>query len=96
LAEVYGIGPKKAKDLVDQGITSIAQLRENQQLLNDIQKVGLHYYEDILKRSPRSEIEDYKAYFENAIPKVANVKMEIVGSYRRGAQSSDPSHSKSP
>jgi len=88
LAEVYGIGPKKAKDLVDQGITSIAQLRENQQLLNDIQKVGLHYYEDILKRIPRSEIEDYKAYFENAIPKVANVKMEIVGSYRRGAQSS--------
>jgi DNA polymerase/3'-5' exonuclease PolX len=50
LAEVYGIGPKKAKDLVDQGITSIVKLRENQQLLNDIQKVGLQYYEDILKR----------------------------------------------
>ena len=88
LAEVYGIGPKKAKELVDNGITSIAELRENQQMLNDIQKVGLHYYEDILKRIPRSEIEDYKAYFENAIPKVANVKMEIVGSYRRGAESS--------
>ena len=41
LAEVYGIGPKKAKELVDNGITSIAQLRENQQMLNDIQKVGL-------------------------------------------------------
>ncbi len=88
LAEVYGIGPKKAKELVDNGITSIAELRENQHLLNDIQKVGLHYYEDILKRIPRSEIEDYKAYFENAMPKVANAKMEIVGSYRRGAQSS--------
>ncbi len=88
LAEVYGIGPKKAKELVDNGITSIADLRENQHLLNDIQKVGLHYYEDILKRIPRSEIEDYKAYFESAMPKVANAKMEIVGSYRRGAQSS--------
>ena len=88
LAEVYGIGPKKAKELVDNGITSIAELRENLHLLNDIQKVGLHYYEDILKRIPRSEIEDYKAYFENAMPKVANAKMEIVGSYRRGAQSS--------
>ena len=88
LAEVYGIGPKKAKELVDNGITSIAELRENQHLLNDIQKVGLHYYEDILKRIPRSEIEDYKAYFENAMPKVAGAKMEIVGSYRRGAQSS--------
>ena len=88
LADVYGIGPKKAKELVDNGITSIAELRENQHLLNDIQKVGLHYYEDILKRIPRAEIEDYKAYFENAMPKVANAKMEIVGSYRRGAQSS--------
>ena len=63
LAEVYGIGPKKAKDLVNQGITSIPQLRENQHLLNDIQKVCLQYYEDILKRIPRSEIEDYKAIF---------------------------------
>ena len=88
LAEVYGIGPKKAKDLVEQGITSIAELRENQQLLNDIQKVGLQYYEDILKRIPRSEIEDYKAIFENAFPTGTDGKMEIVGSYRRGAQSS--------
>jgi NAD-dependent DNA ligase len=88
LAEVYGIGPKKAKELVDQGISSISQLRENQHLLNDIQKVGLHYYEDILKRIPRVEIEDYKIYFEKALPKVADAKMEIVGSYRRGAQSS--------
>jgi len=88
LAEVYGIGPKKAKELVDNGITSIAELRENQHLLNDIQKVGLHYYEDILKRIPRAEIEDYKTYFEKAMPKVSGAKMEIVGSYRRGAQSS--------
>jgi DNA ligase (NAD+) len=88
LAEVYGIGPKKAKELVDNGITSIAQLRENQQLLNDIQRVGLYYYEDILKRIPRSEIEDYKTYFVKALPNTAEAKMEIVGSYRRGAQSS--------
>jgi NAD-dependent DNA ligase/DNA polymerase/3'-5' exonuclease PolX len=88
LAEVYGIGPKKAKELVDGGITTIAQLRENQQLLNDVQKVGLRFYEDILKRIPRSEIEDYKSIFEKAMPNIANAKMEIVGSYRRGAQSS--------
>jgi NAD-dependent DNA ligase len=88
LAEVYGIGPKKAKDLVDQGITSIAELRENQQLLNDIQKVGLQYYEDILERIPRSEIEEYKQIFEKAFPKGTDGKMEIVGSYRRGAQTS--------
>jgi DNA ligase (NAD+) len=90
LAEIYGIGPKKAKELVDNGITSIAQLRENQQMLNDIQKVGLRYYEDVLKRIPRSEIEDYKGIFESDFKKVAtsDSKFEIVGSYRRGAQSS--------
>jgi NAD-dependent DNA ligase/predicted flap endonuclease-1-like 5' DNA nuclease len=88
LADVYGIGPKKAKELVDNGITSIAQLRENQGLINDIQKVGLGYYEDILKRIPRSEIEDYKVFFEKAMPNNSEAKMEIVGSYRRGAQTS--------
>ena len=86
LADVYGIGPKKAKELVDSGITTISQLRENQHLLNDIQKVGLQYYEDVLKRIPRSEIEDYKAIFDKAFP--SGGKMEIVGSYRRGAQAS--------
>jgi len=90
LADVYGIGPKKAKELVDNGITSIAKLRENQQMLNDIQKVGLRYYEDVLKRIPRSEIEDYKKIFESDFKKVAtsDSKFEIVGSYRRGAQNS--------
>jgi NAD-dependent DNA ligase len=92
LADVYGIGPKKAKELVDKGITTIEQLRSRQEELNDIQKVGLQYYEQILERIPRSEIEEYDAVFKTAFEKVAaqdpTAKFEIVGSYRRGAQSS--------
>ena len=90
LADIYGIGPKKAKELVEKGIVSIAQLRDNQQMLNDIQKVGLRYYEDILKRIPRSEIEEYETIFVNDFKKVATPtsRFEIVGSYRRGAQNS--------
>ena len=90
LGEVYGIGPKKAKELVDKGITSIEKLRVNQNELNDVQKVGLKYYEDILKRIPRSEIEEYKNIFTKDFSKVedADAKFEIVGSYRRGASSS--------
>jgi 5'-3' exonuclease len=58
LTDIYGIGPKKAQELVKQGIKTIEQLREQQdKLLNDIQRVGLKYYEDILKRIPRTEIE---------------------------------------
>ena len=90
LADVYGIGPKKAKELVDNGIKTIEQLRENQQMLNDVQKVGLKYYEDILKRIPRSEIQEYEQIFDRDFKKVATAHshFEIVGSYRRGAQSS--------
>jgi NAD-dependent DNA ligase len=93
LGEIYGVGPKKAKELVEKGITTIEQLRERQDdVLNDIQKVGLKYYEDILKRIPRSEVEEYKKLFNKDFEKVvangSDSNMEIVGSYRRGAESS--------
>ena len=95
LADVYGIGPKKAKELVEKGVTTIAQLRENTQMLNDVQKVGLRYYEDILKRIPRSEIEEYESIFDTNFMFATLLKepnddprFEVVGSYRRGAQNS--------
>ena len=90
LAEVYGVGPKKSKELVDAGITTIEQLRQSTDLLNDVQKVGLMYYEDILTRIPRSEIDQYSSIFNNDFKKVAspNSGLEIVGSYRRGASNS--------
>ena len=87
LSDVYGIGPKKAQDLVEQGVTTIAELRINQdKLLNETQKVGLKYYEDILKRIPRQEIENYNTLFKGILLK--NASYEIVGSYRRGAEHS--------
>lgn len=92
LADVYGIGPKKAAELVDNGIISIDDLRKNQDKLNDVQKVGLKYYEDILKRIPRSEIDQYANIFMNEFQKVTQkvtgCNFEIVGSYRRGAVNS--------
>ena len=95
LTDVYGIGPKKAQELVDAGIKSIDELRQRQDdLLNDVQRVGLKYYEDIQKRIPRSEIETYEQIFKAAFSKVMskkaneNAKFEIVGSYRRGAETS--------
>uniref|UniRef100_A0A6C0DNB5 DNA polymerase beta n=1 Tax=viral metagenome TaxID=1070528 RepID=A0A6C0DNB5_9ZZZZ len=94
LSEVYGIGPKKAHELVvEKGVRTIADLRARQdELLNETQKMGLHYYEDILEKVPRSEIDVYNAQFGKAFdkslashPTQTNSNYEIVGSYRRGA-----------
>ena len=90
LAEIYGIGPTKAKVLVKAGITSIADLKKREDLLNDKQKIGLKYLEDIQKRIPRTEIEEFNKLFKSIFDSVtpSGSKFEIVGSYRRGATNS--------
>lgn len=92
-SEIYGVGPKKAAELVRSGVKTVDELREKQDiLLNDVQKKGLEYYEDILLRIPRSEINEYDEIFKAAFEKVKGAhegaKYEIVGSYRRGAKTS--------
>jgi DNA polymerase beta len=92
--KIYGVGPKKADDLIKQKITSIKELQEeytkNPKVLNDKQAIGLKYYDAINERIPRQEIEDYekqlKELFKKATP--AHSSFEIVGSYRRGAETS--------
>ena len=83
LAEIYGIGPKKAKELVAQGITTVDELRTRPDLLNAVQKKGIQYYEDILKRIPRKEIDLYDKHLKVALKSFPESKYEIVGSYRR-------------
>ena len=87
---IYGVGEKKAEELVLKGITSLDQLRQRQmELLNDKQRIGLEYYHDILERIPRAEIVRYEAIFRESItPDISDMKLQIVGSYRRGLESS--------
>lgn len=86
--EIYGIGSKKAEELVKKHkVTTIKELREKQEeLLNDKQKIGLKHYEDILKRIPRKEIIQYEKEIKKIFQKVKNSgsTFQIVGSYRRG------------
>lgn len=92
--DIYGIGPKKAIELVKtHDIKTIDELRKNQHLLNDKQVMGLKYYEDILLRIPRREIEEYQTKFASVFKDLGNYEkdkttFEIVGSYRRGAKDS--------
>ena len=85
LTNIYGIGPKKAKELIDIGITSIQNLQDNKHLLNNIQQIGLKYYDDIQQKIPREEINEYKEIIYETILNVApeGTLCEIVGSYRR-------------
>lgn len=88
-ANIYGIGEKKAEELVDAGILTIEELEHKQaDVLNAKQRLGLKYYKDILQRIPRSEIQEYETVFKEAFPAVADSKFEIVGSYRRGLATS--------
>ena len=87
---IYGVGPKKAEDLISAGYRSIADVRAalatNPKLLNRNQQVGLRYYEDINERIPRSEMDAHAALLMSLKP--AALEGTIVGSYRRGAADS--------
>lgn len=43
LTRVSGIGPAKAKELVDKGIKTLEDLKKHQDKLNHHQKIGLKY-----------------------------------------------------
>ena len=85
LTKVYGIGPKKAKEFVSQGLTTLNDLRANPDGLTTAMKLGLLYFDDIESRIPRQEIETYEDILsQHFAPINQNDKFEIVGSYRRG------------
>ena len=83
---IYGVGPKKAQDLLAAGHTTIEGLRaaftKDKGLLNKNQQIGLHYYEQLLQRIPRAEMDQHAALLMATKP--ATLEGVIVGSYRRG------------
>ena len=93
LTQVHGIGIKNAKELIEKGITTIEQLKQQSELLNNVQKKGLKYYDDLTHRIPRDEIVEYNKRIDDVFRDTfgesqTDVSFEIVGSYRRGVSSS--------
>jgi len=88
--KIHGIGPKKAEELIKKGIITIESLENNKDLLNSKQQIGLKYFKEINQRIPRNEIEKFKDLFVKLFQEVApeGSSFEIVGSYRRGTESS--------
>ena len=85
---IYGVGPKKAADLVAAGYTSLEGLRAaaalsaNAKLLTKNQRIGIRYYADLLERIPRAEMDEHNAVLMARKP--AALEGIVVGSYRRG------------
>lgn len=90
LTKVHGIGPVKARDLIDNhGIKSIEDLKAHPELLNDKQLMGLKYYEDFLERIPRKEMVKHDTYLHEVLAKVdPKLNGVLTGSYRREAADS--------
>lgn len=84
LLNIYGIGPVNAKKIINQGIKSLNELRKNLHLLNDKQKIGVKYYEDLEKKIPLIEFNKHIKIIENKLKKY-NLTYDFVGSYRRGS-----------
>lgn len=91
LATIHAIGTVKAKELVEKHhITSIDDLREKRHLLNDKQRVGLKYHDEISQKIPRGEMQKHDAllckllseHFDNVLHSA------VVGSYRREKEAS--------
>jgi DNA polymerase/3'-5' exonuclease PolX len=91
---IYGIGPVKARELVEMGLRTIIDLRielhMRPDLLHEKQKAGLFYYEDLVERIPREEMREHDMYLQGVVTQVLGqgVSMTIVGSYRRNAETS--------
>ncbi|XP_043474805.1 DNA polymerase beta-like [Leptopilina heterotoma] len=89
LTRVSGIGPAKAKELVDSGIKTLESLKIHQDKLTHHQKLGLKYFDNFEKRIPRGEIEKIENILEDTINRLDDKYLiTICGSYRRGKKES--------
>lgn len=80
LLEIHGIGPKNAKKIIDAGIKTISDLKKNTKLLNNKQKIGLKYYDDLKKKIPLDEYEKHLIILKKDLK---DFKYDFTGSYRR-------------
>lgn len=80
LTMIHGVGPAAAEKLVSRGVNSVQDLRaavENDPtILNDVQKLGLRYHDEIQMRIPREEIGTVVEYMTSVFASVPNAKLK--------------------
>ncbi|KAG1751118.1 hypothetical protein EDB19DRAFT_1675431 [Suillus lakei] len=87
LTSVSGLGTMTAKTLVEAGCTSIADLKKPKffDTLSPPQQIGARYHEHLERPVERSQAELLAKFISENIS--CKFDVELVGSYRRGAQS---------
>jgi DNA polymerase/3'-5' exonuclease PolX len=82
---IWGVGPKHAKAWYAKGHREIEDLAAEK--LTEQQKVGIKYHTAINTKIPREKAEKLFTSLKTIlIKKLKNIKIEMVGSYRRGAE----------
>ena len=91
LKNIYGVGPAKITELMTK-VKDFDELREHPELLNDKQKVGLKYYDDMNIRIPIVEGRKHYKFVKKILDSLnkgadagtdAGTEFEFVGSFRR-------------
>ena len=83
LKSIYGVGPAKITELMTK-IKDFEELKEHPELLNDKQKIGLQYYDDMNTRIPIVEGRQHYKIVKKMLSDVkGDVEFEFVGSFRR-------------
>lgn len=85
--KIYGVGPKKANELVKMGFSTIDDIVKSEKLdiFNEKQLLGIKYYDDINTRIPRKEIEQHEQLLIDIFGSIdPDGDLTIAGSYRRG------------
>ena len=83
LKGIYGVGPAKITELMTK-IKDFEELREHPELLellNDKQRIGLKYYDQMNLRIPMAEGKQHYKSVKNMLD--ASIEFEFVGSFRR-------------
>lgn len=83
--KIHGVGPQCANKMVKGGLKTIEDVEKNQDIyLNDVQKKGLRWFNDIQERIPINEIKKHEKYLKEVLKKIdKNAELTIAGSYRR-------------
>lgn len=93
LCSITGVGIKRAKEWISMNINTIESvkkaIKENKIKPTHHIKIGLKYYDDILLRIPRNEIQLMEKVLNNILHKI-NPKclLTVCGSYRRNCPDS--------